>query len=117
MKPVGQEIVDSVRKAGQFAVNVGGTPVPLMSLPPGALAKIQARTGLRWAEIILDPLNRIDVAASLVEAAFEKEGCVIPDLLDSEQVVALFVEIPADMPEPLPAENVEEAGPDPTPAS
>lgn len=115
MKPVGQEIVDSVKKAGQYAVNVGGTPVSLMSLPPGAIAKIQERTGLRWAEIILDPLNRIDVAAALVDAAFEKEGCLIPNLRDSGEVVALFVEIPADLPDPEPTEG--DAAENPTPAS
>jgi len=116
VKAVGQDIVDSVRKAGQYAVNVGGEPVALMSLPPGAVAKIQQKTGLRWAEIILDPLNRIDVAAWLVEAAFEKAGALAPNLLDSETVVSMFVEIPADLPDPLPTDDGEPEE-NPTPAS
>lgn len=114
---IGQEIVDGVRKAGQYAVNVGGDPVPLMSLSPGAIAKIQSKTGLRWSAIILDPLNRIDVAAWLVEAAFEKAGALVPNLNDSETVVSLFVEIPADLPDPLPDDDQEATAEDPTSAS
>lgn len=116
MKEVGQEIVKSVRDAGQYAVNVAGVPVSLMSLPPGVVGKIQDRTGMRWSEIILDPLNRIDVAAWLVEAAFEKEGCVAPNLLDSATVVGLFVEIPADLPDLSPADEADPTA-NPTDAS
>jgi hypothetical protein len=97
MKRVGEQAVEDIERAGQFAVLVDGDPVPLLSLPPGVFAEIQDRTGLRWTSILLDPLGRFDVAADLVAAAHAKRGVDAPDL-DTAGLVRLFVEIPSDLP-------------------
>ena len=112
---IGAEWVDAVKQVGQYAILVNGEPVALMSLQPGTMAKIQQRTGLRFNQIMQDPAARIDVLADLVDAAFVKAGLPAPGLDDAESVFALLVQIPADLPEPLPVEEPGE--PDPTSAS
>ena len=96
---VGDEFIDGVEKLGQYAVLVDDTPVPILSLSLGAFEKIQVRTGLRWSRIIMDPLERIDVAADLVRAAFDKAGKPAPNLDESKDWARLIVEMPADVPE------------------
>lgn len=114
IKRFGAEFVDSLERAGQYAIDVDGELVPLLALPPGAVGKIQDRTGLRWQTIMVDPLYRIDVAESLVQAAYNKLGKPAPGFGGGDEVVRLFVEMPADLPDPEPEQG---DGENPTTAS
>lgn len=99
MNRVGEEIVSTIEENGQFAVLIEDEVVPLLSLSPGALGKIQERTGLRWMQIILEPMARVDAAELLVVACAEKVGKPAPPITDMASLVRLFVEVPNDVPE------------------
>lgn len=113
---VGDEIVSAWRKVGLFAVDVDGTPVTLVSLSPGVLGAIQQRTGLRFNELVLDPLARIDIAAQLVDACYQKLGKPGPSFDDGLAIIAKFVEVPDDLP-PAPDVPSDSSSDPPTPAS
>jgi hypothetical protein len=113
VKNTGDSIVDELEKL-QWAVVLDGKTVPLLSLPPGALAEIQQATGVRWGLALLEPLARLDVAAMLVAAACRKLGIDERTFDDLPDLVRLFVQLPSDMP---PVDQGEGSGPDPTNAS
>jgi hypothetical protein len=104
---VGDEFVNAVERAGQYAVLVDGEPVAILTLAPGVFEKIQIRTGFRWSRIIMDPLERIDVVADLVRAAHEKAGKEVPPLDGGGDIARFIVEMPVDLPDPVDSEGSE----------
>lgn len=111
---IGDQAIAEVEEAGQYAVEIDGEIVPILTLSPGALGKIQADTGVRWAFMVTDPLMRLDVAVALVAAVLAKLG-KDPREFDTADLVRLFVQIPGDLPDPEPP--ADGAGGNPTDAS
>lgn len=101
VQPIGAEIVDGMERAGQYGVQVDDEVVTLVTLPPGVFAKIQDRTGWRFMKILMDPLERADVVADLVDAAYVKAGKPAPDFEDLSAYLRLLVEVPGDLPDAL----------------
>lgn len=102
MDPIrtGEAFVTSIEDAGQFAVLVDDEPVAILSLSVGVFEQIQIRSGFRWTRIIMDPLERIDVAQALIVAAYEKAGKPAPLFESSGAVARFIVQIPKDLPDP-----------------
>lgn len=99
---VGDQAVTMLEQGGQYAIVIDGTPIPILALSPGQLGRIQSLTGVTWADMIVEPLRRIDVAAELVAAALAKAGQPARDDLDTATLVRMFVQIPGDLPDPEP---------------
>lgn len=107
---IGDQAIGEIVDAGQYAVEIDGEIVPILSLPPGALGQIQSRTGFGWNRMIVEPLVRLDVAADLVAAVLAKVG-KDPRDFDTEDLVRLFVKIPGDLPDPEPRGESGEGNP------
>lgn len=108
VQDVGAEIIDGVKKAGQYAIRVDDEIVPLMSLPPGVFGKIETAYGWLFMRVLLNPIGRPDIAADLVDAAYRKCGKPPPPGLDEAgSIVPFFVELEADLPDPIAVEGGE----------
>lgn len=143
MLNTGDEIIKLMNTEGQKGFMVDGEAVPIISLSPAALGRIQLKYGVKvevdtgevdakgvkveeamfaavaWSDLIRFPLNRLDVAEALLRACAEKAGKTDPgEITDAEDLIRRYVTIPTDLPEmpEVPGDDLDEA-PDPTPAS
>lgn len=115
-RSVGSEFLDVLTEVeGEFAVEIDGEPVRLLTLPPGVFAEIQEDTGLSWADVLRGPINQLDVAERLVRAAATKAGKPVPPVEDTAALIRLFVRVGGTE---LPEVDASEAGEEnPTAAS
>jgi len=95
--------VRSIESFGLWAVMVGDTPVPLVSLAPGVLDALQRDYGVKWLTIIDGPLEHPALAEDIVAYAHDKLGVPRPEsFTDWRDCLRCFVQIKDDLPEPDP---------------
>lgn len=102
-KNSGAELVDAITSLGLWAVRVGDTVVPIVSLAPGALDRLQVEWGVRWLDIIDAPLERPAVAEAILVEAHDKCGVPAPEpFTDFRELARCFVQVKDDLPVPDP---------------
>jgi len=113
-KPVGADLVTNIESFGLWAVMVGETIVPLVSLSPGALDALQCEFGVKWLNMLDAPLDRPALAEAFVGEAFDKLGVPRREFSDFRDMARLFVQIKSDLPESDPFAEREDDRANPT---
>jgi len=102
---VGDELIDAAEAIGVFGFEVQGQAVSLISLPMGVFAQIQERTGLKFLQVLDDPLGDMGVGITLFEACRAKVGYQPQGEVTLEELVRALIKTPSDLPPPVDVEG------------
>jgi len=95
----GDQINALLNSGTPWAVVIDGERVPIISLSPGAIAKIQRQFDISWVAICRFPLTFLDAAEATVSAVAAKLGKTDPTPFDdTEELFARFVQVEDDLP-------------------